>query len=1324
MISFFYFSCILIFSYHQALTYAISTQGFGLCSDGVTHGFSSFEALNNHISTNQQHDSNKSTTYLNEALFRKSKNKYTRKRHRSRNSNNQPQQKVSSRTKKRELSDNFRDTFQILNDKVPLDVEAQEEENIDDSNKIGIMNSDLVSEQDDLIVQSTTTLSRNNILTLCPGAIFVFAPDSFLDITTSMDIVCGNNERESNELKECIFVGVGMFVHIHLQPNSDFDNSLGINLDKNDLDDNLNISVDSGYSTVSLQGITFKSNDEVGETETVQLNHSAIVIGDIKKSWDDISKGNEDSAMTNIKNNVEMQVNAREDKVKIIDCRFEELSTQVVINIITAPMNNLVSDEIIDNTNEILRKRNRYKEQIKGAGEGWENLEVYLIRSIFLQNFGSSIVTNIGGHLIVKEALFKDNIVNKNMILVKGGQLSMEDTCFQENKYELLDGLVMLHSDSKLVANANNFISGNKKKLFNEVQDLTLCDGIFLEPKCTMVDCGNIQSCQTFKNGICENRSTSLTPVGPSLCSDGLTMGYSSLSILKEDIRLLSRASSSNSTELILCPFTTFLFKEDVDAIEISSDNIKIKCGREGSYFNQCIFEGGKHHFWLVEGASGIVLSGITLKKATEVSVIFEGGNDSVVWFDDCIWESNYGETTVLIIEVRTSNDKTSEVKFTKCMWKHNNGKAIIKTLNKRESKRTNMERGLQVDGEDYFYTSTVMNNTKDVDNGYYIIEDDEYYSTGMNETKDELAIIIYRCYFLANQADNTMISVFGSNLNVIETIFSRNKVLGSIVEIENGVISISRSCFEKNVMSNSVMLINPQTSMGNEITNYCYENVKPNAVESDTSNMCNGILTDNECYIFSSDSCKGSICYTDLNSLSSAISLVGENDIGRAFSLCPETVFDFNSLSEENVNLPININTSNIVIQCGHHGLQTDQCIIFGGDIQFKITGSPKGVRFYGITMIGSKRSSIKVVGNNAEIAFIDCEWSRHIGSEVVYAKADKGNGLSSIDDSPWTENQVQKLIVRFNHCNFLDNIVKSSIISSFSVKVEIMKCNFLGNKAQDIISTRTLAITPSVSNSCFMSNNILSPGTIMVKGNASALIRSNFLRLMHDPTDKQCNGIYYSEACTDDELLNDRSLCDGHCLPFLSSTCIIQTYLSLPILIETPYIQVSDIPTTVTVLTTPPTVTVLTAIPTTGTIVSVPGNKPATGNTLPDPSMSTSPSDTPTNTVTMLGTPPAVTVISNIPTTGTIVSDLSMSTLKLSNMPKNVSALSGMPSNEPHSIPSHVPSNIHINNLSSNEPTSEGPPTVSTATRTIYKYSEGRRQFCLLVIVSLWIY
>ena len=47
------------------------------------------------------------------------------------------------------------------------------------------------------------------------------------------------------------------------------------------------------------------------------------------------------------------------------------------------------------------------------------------------------------------------------MILVKGGELFMEDTCFQENKDEYLDGLVMLYSDSRLVTNANNFTSGN-----------------------------------------------------------------------------------------------------------------------------------------------------------------------------------------------------------------------------------------------------------------------------------------------------------------------------------------------------------------------------------------------------------------------------------------------------------------------------------------------------------------------------------------------------------------------------------------------------------------------------------------------------------------------------------------------------------------------------------------------------------------------------------------------------------------------------------------------------------------------------------------------
>ena len=78
--------------------------------------------------------------------------------------------------------------------------------------------------------------------------------------------------------------------------------------------------------------------------------------------------------------------------------------------------------------------------------------------------------------------------------------------------------------------------------------------------------------------------SISLTPVGPSLCLAGLTMGYASL-------------RTYNSTELILCPFTTLLFKEDVDAIEISSNNIETKCEMEVLYFKQCIFEEGKHHF-------------------------------------------------------------------------------------------------------------------------------------------------------------------------------------------------------------------------------------------------------------------------------------------------------------------------------------------------------------------------------------------------------------------------------------------------------------------------------------------------------------------------------------------------------------------------------------------------------------------------------------------------------------------------------------------------------------------------------------------------------
>ena len=59
--------------------------------------------------------------------------------------------------------------------------------------------------------------------------------------------------------------------------------------------------------------------------------------------------------------------------------------------------------------------------------------------------------------------------------------------------------------------------------------------------------------------------------------------------------------------------------------------------------------------------------------------------------------------------------------------WKIYPRKVIIKTRNKRMSNRRNMQRGLQDDDcEGYYSTSIVMNNTIYVDNDYYdgIIEE------------------------------------------------------------------------------------------------------------------------------------------------------------------------------------------------------------------------------------------------------------------------------------------------------------------------------------------------------------------------------------------------------------------------------------------------------------------------------------------------------------------------------------------------------------------------------------------------------------------------
>lgn len=67
--------------------------------------------------------------------------------------------------------------------------------------------------------------------------------------------------------------------------------------------------------------------------------------------------------------------------------------------------------------------------------------------------------------------------------------------------------------------------------------------------------------------------------------------------------------------------------------------------------------------------------------------------------------------------------------------------------------------------------------------------------------------------------------------------------------------------------------------------------------------------------------------------------------------------------------------NITNLVIQCGLDGSQSNICVVTGGTEHFRISGASKGIVFKGITFQASSLNSISVSSSSAT-TFQDCLW------------------------------------------------------------------------------------------------------------------------------------------------------------------------------------------------------------------------------------------------------------------------------------------------------------------------------------------------------------
>ena len=143
----------------------------------------------------------------------------------------------------------------------------------------------------------------------------------------------------------------------------------------------------------------------------------------------------------------------------------------------------------------------------------------------------------------------------------------------------------------------------------------------------------------------------SLDRIGPAQCNDGLTAGYMNVTDLRSDLLL-----ENGAAVVTLCPDAVFDLTGEPLTI---TQSVILKCGEDGSFLNNCTFDGGDHQV-IVEGdQASIEFHGLAFQfsEQTSVSII---AMDSSVTFVDCLWRYHVGDTIVAIGEVRDGNATTA----------------------------------------------------------------------------------------------------------------------------------------------------------------------------------------------------------------------------------------------------------------------------------------------------------------------------------------------------------------------------------------------------------------------------------------------------------------------------------------------------------------------------------------------------------------------------------------------------------------------------------------------------------------------------------------
>jgi hypothetical protein len=148
--------------------------------------------------------------------------------------------------------------------------------------------------------------------------------------------------------------------------------------------------------------------------------------------------------------------------------------------------------------------------------------------------------------------------------------------------------------------------------------------------------------------------------LGPAQCNDGITVGYMDVAVLRSHLKL-----KNGDPVVTLCPDAVFDLTGDPLTI---SQSVILKCGEDGSFLNNCTFDGGDHQVIVKGDLSSIEFEGLTFQFSEQASVSITATDSSVTFFD-CLWRYHVGDTIVVIGEAYDVTANTTAGNHTVSNW-------------------------------------------------------------------------------------------------------------------------------------------------------------------------------------------------------------------------------------------------------------------------------------------------------------------------------------------------------------------------------------------------------------------------------------------------------------------------------------------------------------------------------------------------------------------------------------------------------------------------------------------------------------------------------